>query len=167
MSVKSSRWETVTAVPSMPSYLTGVTNLQGTVITLVDLRGSLGLPSAQTALSIAVVVRHGAKQIGVLVDHVPEIHTVAREQFLPAITAGRACRCASLCLGGTSCGSASQGESWRFRKVFARKWMEAVRHCRESKRRNHTGFDRRAVGAHQPAANRWNSSNKEERTHDR
>lgn len=82
--------ETVTTVPSMPSYLTGVTNLRGTVITLVDLRGSLGLPSAQTALSIAVVVRHGAKQIGVLVDHVPEIHTVAREQFLPAMQAGPA-----------------------------------------------------------------------------
>jgi purine-binding chemotaxis protein CheW len=35
--------EAVTVVPSMPSLLTGVTNLRGTVITLVDLRGSLGL----------------------------------------------------------------------------------------------------------------------------
>jgi chemotaxis signal transduction protein len=34
--------EAVTVVPSMPSLLTGVTNLRGTVITLVDLRGSLG-----------------------------------------------------------------------------------------------------------------------------
>ncbi|MBA5871110.1 MAG: hypothetical protein GDA68_14095 [Nitrospira sp. CR2.1] len=80
--------ESVTAVPSMPSYLTGVTNLRGTVITLVDLRGSLGLSSGQSALPFAVVVRHGARQVGVLVDHVPEIHTVAREQLLPAMQAG-------------------------------------------------------------------------------
>lgn len=82
--------ESVTAVPGMPGYLTGVTNLRGTVITLVDLRGSLGLPAGRAVLPIAVVVRHGARQVGVLVDHVPEIHTVAREQLLPAMQAGPA-----------------------------------------------------------------------------
>ena len=81
--------ESVTAVPSMPSYLTGVTNLRGTVITLVDLRGS-GLSVSHTALPFAVVIRHGARQVGVLVDHVPEIHTVAREHLLPAMQAGPA-----------------------------------------------------------------------------
>ncbi|MBX3342409.1 MAG: purine-binding chemotaxis protein CheW [Nitrospira sp.] len=82
--------EAVTAVPSMPSYLTGVTNLRGTVITLVDLRGSLGLSVNNTALPFAVVIRHGARQVGVLVDHVPEIHTVPREHLLPAMQAGPA-----------------------------------------------------------------------------
>ena len=65
--------EAVTVVPSMPSLLTGVTNLRGTVVTLVDLRGSLGLPVTETALPFAVVIRHGTRQVGVLVDHVPEI----------------------------------------------------------------------------------------------
>ncbi|MBA5863610.1 MAG: hypothetical protein GDA65_13015 [Nitrospira sp. CR1.1] len=82
--------ESVTAVPSMPSYLTGVTNLRGTVITLVDLRGSLGLSVTTRPLPIAVVIRHGARQVGVLVDHVPEIHTVSREHLLPAMQAGPA-----------------------------------------------------------------------------
>ncbi len=82
--------ESVTAVPSMPSYLTGVTNLRGTVITLVDLRGSLGLSAGQSSLPFAVVVRYGPRQVGVLVDHVPEIHTVTREQLLPAMQAGPA-----------------------------------------------------------------------------
>ena len=82
--------EAVTVVPSMPSLLTGVTNLRGTVVTLVDLRGSLGLSVTETALPFAVVIRHGTRQVGVLVDHVPEIHTVSREHLLPAMQAGPA-----------------------------------------------------------------------------
>ena len=82
--------ESVTAVPSMPSLLTGVTNLRGTVITLVDLRGTLGLSAIDTALPFAVVIRHGARQVGVLVDHVPEIHTVNSDHLLPAMQAGPA-----------------------------------------------------------------------------
>ncbi len=82
--------ESVTPVPSMPGYLTGVTNLRGTVITLVDLRGSLGLSAGRGPLPFAVVIRHGARHVGLLVDHVPEIHTVAREQLLPAMQAGPA-----------------------------------------------------------------------------
>lgn len=82
--------ESVTAVPSMPGYLTGVTNLRGTVITLVDLRGCLGLSVSDAALPIAVVIRHGVRQVGVLVEHVPEIHTVAREHLLPPMQAGPA-----------------------------------------------------------------------------
>ena len=82
--------EAVTVVPSMPGLLTGVTNLRGTVVTLVDLRGSLGLSVTETALPFAVVIRHGTRQVGVLVDHVPEIHTVSREHLLPAMQAGPA-----------------------------------------------------------------------------
>ena len=82
--------ESVTIVPSMPGLLTGVTNLRGTVITLIDLRGSLGLSVTERELPFAVVIRHGARQVGMLVDHVPEIHTVSREQLLPALQAGPA-----------------------------------------------------------------------------
>ena len=74
--------EAVTVVPSMPGLLTGVTNLRGTVITLVDLRGSLGLPVTGTVLPFAVVIRHGSRQV--------EIHTVSREHLLPAMQAGPA-----------------------------------------------------------------------------
>ena len=59
--------EAVTVVPSMPGLLTGVTNLRGTVITLVDLRGSLGLPVTGTVLPF-----------------------VSREHLLPAMQAGPA-----------------------------------------------------------------------------
>jgi purine-binding chemotaxis protein CheW len=82
--------ESVTVVPGMPSFLTGVTNLRGTVVSLIDLRGMLGLASEASALPFAVVIRQGARQIGLLVDHVPEIHTVTREDLLPALQDGPA-----------------------------------------------------------------------------
>lgn len=82
--------EIVTVVPGMPSLLTGVTNLRGTVVSLIDLRGMLGLATSHAALPFAVVVRQGARQIGLLVDHVPEILTVSREHLLPAMQAGPA-----------------------------------------------------------------------------
>jgi purine-binding chemotaxis protein CheW len=75
--------ESITPVPGMPPGLVGVTNLRGTVIPLLDLRSMFGL-KAETALQHAVVVKHGNWQVGVLVDAVPEIRTIAKDQFLPA-----------------------------------------------------------------------------------
>jgi purine-binding chemotaxis protein CheW len=75
--------ESITPVPGMPSGLVGVTNLRGTVIPLLDLRPMFGL-SAETALRHAVLTQHGNRQVGVLVDSVPEIRTIAKDEFLPA-----------------------------------------------------------------------------------
>jgi len=75
--------ESVTPVPGMPSGLIGVTNLRGSVVPLLDLRQMIGV-AAETALKYAVVVKHGNWQVGVLVDTVPEIRTLSKDQFLPA-----------------------------------------------------------------------------------
>jgi purine-binding chemotaxis protein CheW len=75
--------ESITPVPGMPSGLVGVTNLRGTVIPLLDLRPMFGL-NAVEVLRYAVVVQHGNWQVGVLVDTVPEIRTIAKNQFSPA-----------------------------------------------------------------------------------
>jgi purine-binding chemotaxis protein CheW len=82
--------EAVTSVPGMPSMLTGVTNLRGTVIPLLDLRASLGLSVGDASLPFAVVIRHGPRQLGMLVDHVPEIRAVPRNHLLPATNSGPA-----------------------------------------------------------------------------
>jgi purine-binding chemotaxis protein CheW len=76
--------DAVTPVPGMPSTLTGVANLRGTVVPLVDLRLMLGLPTTGAPPQFAVVIRHGTNQIGLLIDRVPEIRTVQKEQLLPA-----------------------------------------------------------------------------------
>ena len=75
--------ESITPVPRMPSGLVGVTNLRGSVVPLLDLRQMIGL-AADTTLKYAVVVKHGNWQVGVLVDTVPEIRTLSKDQFLPA-----------------------------------------------------------------------------------
>jgi purine-binding chemotaxis protein CheW len=77
--------ESITPVPGMPSGLVGVTNLRGTVIPLLDLRPMFAL-NADEPLQYAVVVKHGNWQVGILVDTVPEIRILSKNQFLPAPT---------------------------------------------------------------------------------
>ena len=75
--------ESITPVPGMPSGLVGVTNLRGTVVPLLDLRPMFSL-NAVEPLRYAVVVQRGNWQVGILVNTVPEIRTIAKDQFLPA-----------------------------------------------------------------------------------
>ena len=77
--------ESITPVPGMPSGLVGVTNLRGTVIPLLDLRPMFNL-NAEASLKHAVVVQQGNWQVGVLVDTVPEIRILSKDQFSPAPT---------------------------------------------------------------------------------
>ena len=79
--------DVITPVPAMPPAVVGVANLRGTVVPIVDLRTVLGLP-ANGPVPFAIVIRHGSRQVGVLVDRVPEIRTVRREELLPAQTGG-------------------------------------------------------------------------------
>lgn len=75
--------ESVTPVPGMPPALVGVTNLRGVVMPLVDLRLVVGLPEGGPPPRFAVVIRHGAQHAAVLVDDVPELRTVRKEDLLP------------------------------------------------------------------------------------
>jgi purine-binding chemotaxis protein CheW len=80
------RLESVTPVPGMPPSLVGVANLRGTVVPLVDLRASLGGPSSTTS-KYALVVRHGARQIGILIDEMPEILMIQPDDVLDVLPA--------------------------------------------------------------------------------
>lgn len=82
--------ESITPVPGMPSVLSGVTNLRGVVVPLVDVRSLLGLSISGMPPKFGVVIHHGVNQVGVLVDQVPEIRTVKQDQFLPAPQSGEA-----------------------------------------------------------------------------
>lgn len=74
--------ESVTPVPNMPAVLVGVANLRGTVMPLVDMRPALGLPPAPVAQRLAVVIKHGPHQAGLLIDDVPEIRTLSADALL-------------------------------------------------------------------------------------
>jgi len=76
--------ELITPVPGMPLSLVGVANLRGTVVPLADLRPLLGAPIS-SASRYAMIVRHGAQQIGILVDEVPEIRTIQADDVLDGL----------------------------------------------------------------------------------
>ena len=73
--------ESITPVPGMPASLVGVTSLRGTIIPLADASAALGV-SVSVLPKYAVVVRHGAQQVGILVEDVPEIRTFQSEDLV-------------------------------------------------------------------------------------
>jgi len=74
----------VTPVPGVPSMLSGVANLRGTVMPIADLRAALGLPISRVSAKYAVVIQQGIQQIGVLVDKIPEIRNVHPDEYVTA-----------------------------------------------------------------------------------
>ena len=68
----------VTAVPHAPSFVRGVVNLRGEVVTVVDPRTILGLsPGEVSPTSRNVIVRHKGEQIGLLVDRIADVVRVS------------------------------------------------------------------------------------------
>lgn len=78
--------ESITPVPGMPPQLTGIANLRGTIIPLVDSRQLLEV-SLPTAPKYAIVVQHGHHQVGLLIDDVPEIRTICLDDILTSLPA--------------------------------------------------------------------------------
>lgn len=63
-----------TAVPRAPSYVRGVVNMRGHIITLVDVRERLGLePRPVGHAAPAIIVKQGDDLVGLLVDAVDDV----------------------------------------------------------------------------------------------
>ncbi|MGE3539901.1 MAG: chemotaxis protein CheW [Candidatus Tectimicrobiota bacterium] len=82
-------WEHATVLPKAPSYVKGVFNLRGTVVPLIDLRERFGLPErAYDDTTVVIVLKvlrgHGHDIIGVVVDAVADVYTMAPEHLHPA-----------------------------------------------------------------------------------
>jgi purine-binding chemotaxis protein CheW len=78
-------WTAATALPRSPRYVRGVINLRGAVLPIVDLAQRLGLASTEpTARNVIIVVQIKHQQIGLLVDAVSDILTVAGATIQPA-----------------------------------------------------------------------------------
>lgn len=78
MTVRELRgWTPATAIPHAPAYVSGVINLRGAVLPIVDLARRLGLPGSEpSARHVVIVVQIGSQTIGLLVDAVSDILTV-------------------------------------------------------------------------------------------
>lgn len=78
-------WEEPTPLPSVPSYVKGVTNLRGSVVPVVGLAERLGWePSVLHSRSCILVVAIGERQAGFLVDEVVDIVVINTADIQPA-----------------------------------------------------------------------------------
>ena len=75
----------ITAVPRLPAWLRGVTNLRGDIVSVVDLRMYLGLGSALPPTARLLVVRLLDEPFatGLIVDSVERIVTLPAENITP------------------------------------------------------------------------------------
>lgn len=67
----------VTPIPNSPPNVKGVMNLRGTVIPIVDLRNTLGMPSVEyDKFTVIIVVNIDSRVVGLVVDAVSDVMDV-------------------------------------------------------------------------------------------
>ncbi len=78
------RWAPTTVLPESPAYISGVINLRGSVVPILDFSVRLGLPMSQPdERSVIIIVRVGEQTLGLLVDEVSEILNIVDEAIKP------------------------------------------------------------------------------------
>ncbi len=85
MSVREIRgWTPATPMPHAPPYMLGVINLRGAVLPIIDFSARLGLkPAEPTVRHVIIVAQVNTRVVGLLVDAVSDILTVADSDIQP------------------------------------------------------------------------------------
>jgi purine-binding chemotaxis protein CheW len=79
----------IAPVPGAPSFVLGIINLRGNVVTVIDTRMRFGLPPLPEDSKARVVVTEADNQIaGILVDSVSEVIEVRRSEIDTAPSVG-------------------------------------------------------------------------------
>ena len=77
-------WTPTTALPETPQHMRGVIDLRGSIIPILDLRARFtGQLTETTSRHVIMVVSVDGRDMGILVDAVADILTVAPEQIQP------------------------------------------------------------------------------------
>lgn len=78
-------YDTVTRIANAPDFIKGVVNLRGTIVPIVDMRirFNLGTPTYDQ-FTVVVILNVGGRVIGMVVDSVSDVITLAPEQVRPA-----------------------------------------------------------------------------------
>lgn len=72
----------IAPVPGAPSYVLGIINLRGNVVTVIDTRSRFGLPPREVDDSSRIVIIESDQQvIGILVDSVAEVQDLPSSQI--------------------------------------------------------------------------------------
>jgi purine-binding chemotaxis protein CheW len=78
-------YDTVTHIANAPEFLKGVVNLRGIIVPIVDMRikFSLGTPTYDQ-FTVVIILNVGSRVLGMVVDSVSDVITLAPEQVKPA-----------------------------------------------------------------------------------
>jgi len=80
----------VTSVPGTPAHLRGIINLRGQIIPVIDLRRKLGMESKlETSETCIIVVNVQDVALGIIVDRVSEVLSIAAADIEPAPSFGK------------------------------------------------------------------------------
>ena len=84
-------YETVTRIANAPEFLKGVINLRGIIVPVVDMRikFKLGTPTYDQ-FTVVIILNIGGRIMGMVVDSVSDVTTLAQEQIKPAPDMGTA-----------------------------------------------------------------------------
>jgi purine-binding chemotaxis protein CheW len=84
-------WSPTTSLPNAAEFVRGVINLRGTVVPILDLRARFGRGQTEpTKVHVVIVVAIESRVVGILVDTVSDILTVAEPEIRPVPDIGGA-----------------------------------------------------------------------------
>jgi purine-binding chemotaxis protein CheW len=77
-------YEQPTRIASAPPFIKGVVNLRGVIVPIVDMRLKFNLASASyDSFTVVIVLNIGSRIVGMVVDAVSDVITLAPEQLKP------------------------------------------------------------------------------------
>jgi purine-binding chemotaxis protein CheW len=80
-------YDAVTAIANTPSFIKGVINLRGIIVPIVDLRIKFNLGNVTyNELTVVIILNLSTRVVGVVVDSVSDVLTLAQEQIKAAPT---------------------------------------------------------------------------------
>jgi purine-binding chemotaxis protein CheW len=82
-------YDAVTRIANAPDYIKGVVNLRGIIVPIIDMRirFELGTPTYDQ-FTVVIVLNIGGRVMGMVVDSVSDVITLAPEQIRPAPAMG-------------------------------------------------------------------------------
>lgn len=84
-------YDAVTRIANAPEFIKGVINLRGIIVPIVDMRIKFRLGSpVYDQFTVVIILHIGGRVIGMVVDSVSDVTTLAPEQIKPAPEMGTA-----------------------------------------------------------------------------
>ena len=84
-------YDAVTRIANAPDYIKGVVNLRGTIVPILDMRLKLKLGTpAYDQFTVVIILNVAGRTMGMVVDSVSDVTTLAPEQIKPAPPMGSA-----------------------------------------------------------------------------